>query len=712
MVIDQNKLNTEGTLEVRFDLENVGGADANNIDLTFPLGPDFNKIVQSPLKIYTIKDAYELDEGFESLYNITFSSTPTVPGVNSLNFRALNVTGWYVNAGTSDPAVWDTRSFYDLINVDVSVLGIGTVNFKFSLTSTNGFPAAFVSALDTLKVGMPAIAAASDVQPALDYIKSNFGGVLKTTFNESFHAVYEEQSIFDLDEGDFTYGPRTVAINEDTTRTEWFVNTTIDELTAGSSTSVAFRINNVPVETDVFALMGFIPSQDETGYPSATLVSSEQDYYDFMQYAFELVGFDGRPISFGLPDDFSFGLASYHSNVYGSMGLAFTYTNDAGYPFFGLSNGQNVQIADDEAIVSATVELDKQLYLVGDPVEITVDLSNNGDLTATDIKVNLFHGTLGRDNRFERIDLIDTLDASDLTAGNTATLTWNGEANSYLGYHTVFAIVEFTSDAGQGPEEVTDFFDIGVNSYEAGGETDHFVMSTLSGALLMPQDFTASPSIPEPLLVITTEVIGDGVTTDALTISAGETFTYRLTVLNDGEASTTALVGQAYSTTDLEVLSVDPSKGTVTQDSNGLVKVEGIELAKDESMTIDIEFRLLTDEAVLPAAFAEYSTNGESSLGSTVDTGVDVTVSSTGGSALLPSAGSAAQQQSQKSGSADASSNAFSSSSSVGASAQNNEDTDKTVVDGGPGFVGPSSADLMIFMVAPIAIFAILRKRK
>ena len=67
-----------------------------------------------------------------------------------------------------------------------------------------------------------------------------------------------------------------------------------------------------------------------------------------------------------------------------------------------MSNSQNLQIADDEAIVSAALTLDKQVYNPGQSKIITVDLQNSGDIAAENVKVHLYHATLGKGWMFER----------------------------------------------------------------------------------------------------------------------------------------------------------------------------------------------------------------------------------------------------------------------------------------------------------------------
>ncbi len=702
MTINQTKLNQDGELEVNFNMKNIGQKDAYNVNMAFPLGPDFGALTERNITIYTIKDQYTLDESFKADYYLDFSTTPTSPyEFNSLTFT---LDGWYRNS-TGDLALWDS-STTSLVLFSGTVSGVSVV---FSIQSATGFPIPFIDGVNTYIVpNMPTTVTSFD--DILNPVKNNFGKVLNHVFNASFNEIYQAEDKLIFDPGDFDLFHEQVAINSVETQDRWFLNTTIDHLAPGEEKSLSFYMHDVPTTADTLALMDFTKGTNSQGYPNATLSSHVQNYNEFMQYAFEMFGFDGRPLSFQLPPDFNLGLDEYTTGVYGSLGMTFTWENANGYPFFGLSNGQNMQIADDEAVIAASVELDKQNYIVGDPVTITTELTNYGDIPADDVVVHLYHSTLGRDYQLERIDKITDIDVGSLAAGASTTVSWSDVANTYLGYHTVFAIVEFISDAGQGPEPLPDFLDLGITGFTAGGETQHFVMSTLSGALLLPESFRAAPSIPEPIISLTTAITGEGVST-ALDLSAGEQFTYTVTITNEGDASTNVTLSQAYNTDELTLVSVNSELGSISQE-NGLVTVSTIPLAPGESTTVDIVFELQGDGAVLPPAVAAFTVDGDSSLGDTVNTGVDISVSATSPSSILTvSADSAAEGQSQKSGSEDASSSSFSASSSIGASVDTNiGGQESTVTD--VGFVGYSFFEVLALMAIPIVSVTIFKKRK
>lgn len=719
MSINQTKLNTDGIFEVEFELTNIGAETAYDIDLNLPLSKEFGALVDKNISIYTIKPNYEIDEAQEVLYNFHLQAGG---GTVNINYQLFNLTGWYVDAGTSNKAIWSAED--NKFNLFTGTYLGQTITVD--IESNGGYPAPLINAfnsevLDKLPTnGSTITGLANIVNPVLN----NMGPALKAMFNESLSTIYQKEDKFVFDKGDFDIEARTVAQNAATSYEKYFLNKTIASLAPGESTTVSFRFTDVPTTADALALMNFNTGKTAVtvvgssyDFPTATLISEGQNYYNFMQYMFQLHGFDGRPISYNLPDATAFTFdGGFWSDTFISEGLIFKYENAQGYPFFGMSNGQNIQFADDEAVIAATVELDKQNYNVGDPVHINATLENFGDLPATDVTVHLFHASLGREWRFERIDGFASIDVADVPAGDSISVQYDTEANTYLGFHTVFALVEFTTDAGQDPTgQLPDFFDLGKDTFEAGGEARHYTVSTLSGGLVLPKQFNAKPSIPEPVLVVDTEIISNSVTPVAL--SAGEEFVYKVTITNDGEAATTAEFTQNYNTDELEYLPTATVSQTSAQisdevsaaNSYGAVHVSGIELAAHASVTIVISFKLKGSGASLPPVVVAYSTSGDSSLGTTVDTGSGITVAASS-SNLFMSADSAAQQSSKKSGSEDSSSSSYSASSKVGASV-NTEGGNTSTVTGEPGFIG-YGPEFLYLMLIPLSIGAVARKRR
>ncbi|MCE7733285.1 MAG: hypothetical protein GPJ54_00310 [Candidatus Heimdallarchaeota archaeon] len=701
--INKTKLDVDGNLEVVFDLENVGLEAATDVTLNFPLGPDFGQLLNQDINIYRVKSQYQIDETFESSYTVSLS----VAGVDQFNYEAFVLTGWYNETIGEAPAIWTGLGGTSQNLYSETYLGNA---ISLDISSTNGMP----TPLDTL-ITTQLIPALAGVTPSLtaaseliNIVKTNLKPMLKDTFNSSFTQLYEAVDSFNFAVGDFQLVQEEVLVGPSATETQWFLRKVIASLAPGATETVSFSLNDIPVKSDKLAFMQFLPSETSEGYPKAQLISQESNYEEVIQYIFQTVGFDGRPISFPLPDELVYHFEAFEQGSIGSIGAPFTWKNGKGFPFFGLSNGLNLQIADDEAMIKASVNLDKTVYHPGDTVTMTVNVENIGDIAAENIEVHLLHTSLGKDwYLWNRLESIATETVGTLAAGASTEFTVTAEVNSYLGYAPVFAIVEFDSDVSPASSVaiVPDFLDLypgDTVSFEAAGTTHHYVSSTLSGALVLPLTNVQEPSIPEPQLAVETS-------------SDGDTVTYRIE--NVGGASTVLSFVQNY---DNEILTVTNNDVVVTGatsrvsvvDAAGLVLVDEVTLAPGDFVEIKVTYANPSGEAVaLPPAIIEFTTEGESSLGTVIEMGDGIVAPSMNSLSLF--AGAAAQQQSQQSATEDSSSAAFSASSSVGASVAVGGDTSSTkTVKGDSGFIGMSAPETLGLMLSTVTILTILRRRK
>lgn len=701
--INKTKLDVDGDLEVVFDLENVGDETATDVTMSFPLGPDFDKIVDQDINIYRVKSQYQIDETFESKYTVSFSAL----GSEQFNYEAFVLTGWYNETVGEAPAIWTGEGG---TNQNLYTGSFLSQPISLDFSSTNGLPIVLNDLINNQLI--PALATLTPNATLLSDVKSIIGDnlepMLKDTFNSSFHSLYEAVDSFNFAVGDFALVPEVVSVGPATTQNQWFLRKTISSMAPGATETLSFSLNDIPVKADKLAFMQFYPGETPEGYPKAQLTSEESNYEEVIQYIFQTVGFDGRPISFGLPDELAYHFDAFEPGSYGSIGAPFTWKNAKQFPFFGLTNGLNLQIADSEAMIKAAVTLDKTVYTVGDTVTMTVDVENIGDIAAENVKVHLLHTTLGKDwYLWNRLESIEVSDLGTIAAGASKQVIVTRVANSYLGYHPVFAVVEFDSDLGQSPATTTvpDFLDLypgDTVAVEFGAETHHYVSSTLSGALLLPAVQTQDPSIPEPLLEVSTSSDEDVVT---------------YTIENVGKASTDVSFVQKY---DSDVLTVSNNDVVVTPssadisllDSAGVLLVDEVTLAPGDVLEIKVTYANPSGEAVaLPPAIIEFTTEGESSLGTSIQMTEGIVAPSMYSLSLL--AGAAAQQQSQQSATEDSSSAAFSASSSVGASVAVGGDTSSTkTVKGDSGFIGMSAPETLGLMLASVTVLTFLRKRK
>jgi hypothetical protein len=700
--IDKNELDTNGNLNVVFDLTNTGAEVATDVTMSFPLGPNFDKINNSEIDIYRVKSAYEINSTFQTV----FSASLNIAGTDVFNYDAFTLTGWYDLAGTDNPAIWVGEGGTSQTLYSDSYLG---QTITFVLSTTNGMPATLDSLITSQLV--PALAGVTPQEAVTgglgDVVKSNLKPMLNDTFWSAFTTIYEAVDSFNFDKGSFDVIKEEVRVGPSEHREEWFLRAVVPSIAAnGGTAQLSFSITDIPVASDPLAFMKFVPSQTAEGLPKAELISEVSNYNEVLQYIFQVVGFDGRPISFQLPDELRYHFNAFEPGSVGSIGAPFTWKNSNGYPFFGLSNGLNLQVADDEAMIKATVNLDKTVYNVGDTVTMTIDVTNIGNTAADNVKVHLLHTTLGKDwYLWERLESIAVEEIGSLAAGASQQVVVTRVANSYLGYHPVFAVVEFDSDLVGDTAEVPDFLDHypgDMVKFEAAGRTHHYVSSTLSGALLLPAVQSQTPAIPEPRLEVSTTSEGDEVT---------------YTITNVGDASTAVTFVQNYDNEALTVSNDDvvvtPSTADVSVvNSAGVILVDDVTLAPGDVLEIKVTYYNPpgSDPVALPPAIVEFTTEGESSLGNSIQMGAGVVAQSANSLNLL--AGAAAQQQSQQSATEDSSSAAFSASSSVGASVEVGAESSTQTEKGDSGFIGISVPETIGLMLASVSVFTLLRRKK
>lgn len=720
LTIDQAKLNQEGTLEFDFDLTNVGQAEARNVELSFPVGPDFQEIASKNITIYRLQEDVTLNEAFSAGYNISLSyDLSAVPDAfksavlaalpQELNFEFLNLDGWYESNSTSDILFFNSTTQLVLFDESISVSG-QSVGATLLIDSPEGIPQMAIDAINTFIVPVIEDAVAGGVDSTTvteisDGVKAALPDVLKFTFNETLANAYEPVQIFKVNDGDFTRVQKNVGIDAATAQMEWFLEADVESLPAGDSTTLSWSVENVPKETDNFQTINFIKDTDTNGFPSVTLESKLQSYADLMRYTLAVFDYHGRPLSyqFGGGPVANLALDQVSVDSFLSIGMAFTWENANGFKFFGLSNGQNLQVGDNEAVLTTTVNFkdNAQVFEVGDDVTIEVEVTNNGDSEATDVAVHLYHAALGRGNQFEYVQRFHSTTIDNIAAGATETYEVTVVANSFIGYHPVFAITEFTSDAGEGATPVTDFFDLGVTEWRYGGEARHITTSTLTGGLLLPAVQAAAPAVPEPQITFST----------GLSISATG-FTYTLTAENTGDAETTVFITQTFSTAEVNLESFASNKGTIDSSSTvggvGLVTVSEVTLAPGESVVITLDFTFVGDSAYIPPATAVYQTPGESSLGDRASTNPE---GDSGGDSLSLEASASAQEAAQESATESGEYSAYSGGAAVGAYAGGVGTESNTDVEAPPSFIGFGPMVAFALLVIPLTGAGIYRRK-
>ncbi|MHA1199523.1 MAG: hypothetical protein ACTSQF_09380 [Candidatus Heimdallarchaeaceae archaeon] len=638
MAYDQDMLNNDGRLQMDYVVTNTGTEAATDIDISYPLGPDFLDFLATKPNVFILRDDVTItDTNYSNAIHGTvlmqfegalFPDVAYPDMVYEQDFLILYE--WYQN--NTDMSMVDINP----ANTDVVVKSdfatyvigdSGDVITTVSLSSPNGIPTALINAcmaylapidlpvgnptdvIDTFMAYMDTIAIAA--QDSADYL---------------FNLLYTEQTIFDPVLMDFEFTNRTVGfIGDAEYRKEVFLSTTIPFLDVGESVNVSWALDNIPAKDMSFGMMGLAPVNVGASYGALQLSTMERTGYDLLQFLFG-VGDDNVPL---LGDKFSRPLSYYEhwTGLWLSAGARYSYNDAQGFEYYGFSNGINLQIADDEAVLNVQVSLNQTAYVVGDPVTVYYSIENTGNLPAEDVVLGLYHGRMGADWQIKDPQLFWIDEIGTINNGTTYANSADVIANSFLGIHPVYAVVAFTSDKGQtvGNEGNIDFAPGLTSTFTGAAETAQIIFSNMDWGLVLPETEDRRPAFPQPVIEIAVDV--------DFIIEEGKPWELLITIeiTNVGEELTHVTAIQFYNASEMQLLykSSTPQGYTMngTRLGIGVILFQGITLHPGESVALEMRWLFLTSQGCyIPGIIIIYDSRYENELGNegVVDTTPDV----------------------------------------------------------------------------------------
>jgi len=618
MDYDQQLLNEDGILQMNYEVTNTGTETAENITISYPLGPDFiDMIVNSPT-IYKLRDDVTIDEDFYSEVNATLliDFGGTLEGVVDdfyVNVTVLVFDGWYRNITDGQLSFWNESATEQIVNFDYiefdtgpDLPGTGSITVNATLKSETGLNTilTFLVAYYLSQIDLTEYIIAGDLDSLIyDYGEALWNGIAYSVLAIQA-TLYEEQTLFDPDLQDFEYVERTVGpVGQE--HTEYFLEAVIPSLGPNETVFLSWALENVTSQSMEFGVMR---GEEVEGSDAVKLITRKHNYLEMMQM---ILGFadDAGQLAYGRP-------ISYYdeeADAWLSVGARFRYQDPEGFEYFGFSNGINFQLADDEAVINAHVELNQTSYKVGDPVTITGYIRNTGDINAENVKLYLFHGRMGNDWQIEDPDLFYYEEIGTIENGTQYNFEVQVDANSFLGIHPVYAVVEFDSDYGQEALPVYNFWEPNITAeFEGAAQTHEWVLSNMDWALLIPRTNERRPAFPQPVLDIETSV------EIIIPENAPWEIEVTLTITNVGDAETHITITQFYNLTELSLLSKTTTKGSISNGTYfgmGYIRVEGITLYPGDSVTLTMHWLFLTsDGCYIPAAEIIYDSRFENEL--------------------------------------------------------------------------------------------------
>ncbi|MCK4844680.1 MAG: hypothetical protein KAS95_03310, partial [Candidatus Heimdallarchaeota archaeon] len=487
MGYDQTLLREEGTLEMLYDVTNTGEETAEDILISYPLGPAFQDLIDEKPDIYRLRDDVTIDEIVMEIYG-TFEVTYTGDSFADVddiyeNQIILVLDGWYRNDTDGSLVDIDDTNTNQIIkteNVEYWFMTtlLGTVDISVFIQCADGLSNTLIDrATDALElVNLADYTNILDVQNGIDEYRDTLEESVALAARQLFDLLYQPQSVFDLVNGDFHIEEKTVGHFE-TERTEYFLEANIASLAPAQTVTLNWNLTNIPSNAWSIGFMRIVfPFEVGGTIPAVKLDTDEWTYEKIMQTA---LGFadaagqlaHGRLLSF----------YDWWSGTWISPGARFRYEDPQNFEYFGFSNGINFQIADDEAVLNVNVAMDQTGYIVGDPVRIDYTIENTGDCDATQVKLRLFHGQMGKDWQITYPEEFAVVDIGTILKGQSESGFIVVDANSFLGIHSVYGVADFISDEGQLPLDVEDWFG-NTEQFEGAAEAHHLVLSNMDWA--------------------------------------------------------------------------------------------------------------------------------------------------------------------------------------------------------------------------------------
>ncbi len=410
---------------------------------------------------------------------------------------------------------------------------------------------------------------------------------------------------------DFTITTRDVGEVGDAAYEQVFLNTTIPFLAAyGGSTTLSWAMDNIPAKDMHFGIMGVAPVDVGAEHDALLLSTLDRTGYDLMRLLFG-IGDPGSDFTYSRP------LSFYNpwEDIWYSAGAMFSYEDPEGFEYYGFSNGINLQVADDEAVLNVNVALNQTAYQVGDPVRVDYSIENTGNCDAENVHLFLVHGRMGNDWQIRDPDVFWYDDVGTVAQSTTYVNHADVHANSFLGIHPVYAIVYFDSDAGQTPgvDGYVDFAPGLEAIFEGAAETHQAVLSNMDWAVLLPKTQARRPAFPQPVLEISVDA--------QIIIPEDAPWELEVTIeiTNVGESATHITAMQFYNATEMELISRSSTEGDIVDGiyyGMGIIVFQGITLEPTESVIITIRWLFLTSHGCfVPGIYVIYDSRFANELG-------------------------------------------------------------------------------------------------
>ncbi|MCK4844956.1 MAG: hypothetical protein KAS95_04730, partial [Candidatus Heimdallarchaeota archaeon] len=574
-----DELNQNGILDMVYSVQNVGTSPAINTTIVFPIPEDFEEILLHGAHTPVLKEDIRINETVSSLIKIRVSYESIV----DVNITVLDIQGWYENITEGMLVRW----------MDNTTI---VLNEYLEILSSNGIPLdvynVIMQNLDEYMQDFNIVEFYLNPTDAIQEVYQFLLPKINNAYDTLYENLYDEKVLFQFNQNDFTYVSTIFGS---------YLYCHIPVLDVNESVEISWNLANVPTTNDKFGIFRFEVQTSNEDLDYISFQSYEYDYKNLMIAMFAQNNISGRFLS-----DYSAA-----SDAFVSLGSRFKYQDVLGREYYGLTNGLNLQMGDEEAVLSCTLLSNESIYVVGDEVSFLLDIQNVGTLSAYDVRVDIVNLKLNYLWLPTEIVLIKSFSISHIDGNSSFVKEFSINANSNIGLNTYVALVSFISDKSEDPLEIPNPWSNELLIWTFSGETLNVVSSTMVTGILVPPlllQNQARPSFPVPELsldydyqitddnqvTVIYEITNTGLSSSNLTISQ---------VLDNSLADSLSATSY-YITEENEILLTITSSATL---SCTKVNLANVTLNPGEMVRIQEVFSNIEEEIVIPPIIIVYS---------------------------------------------------------------------------------------------------------
>ena len=466
-------LEDHGILNMTYTAINIGSDEAIDTKITLPVPFELQAFITSGAEISVLNDSFNINESFSSFITLHFNYN-----FYDYEIPVLDIQGWYQNTATSELERWQN-------DTEIILDEYATVQCSNGI-STDLYQEVF-----------------EEIQPLIDLYGSDviaenfwyYGPVIQAGLERAVANAYESvfgyfyinKTLFNFEPGNFTYTDSILG---------GYLEATISSLDVYESVDLSWKINDIPTSNDKFGAFSIF-SESIGLYEYGVFRTVESDYKDLMLTFFAQINSAGRFLS-------SF---DELTQTFISLGSRYSYYDKQGNTYYGLTNGLNLQIGDDEAVLESSLTLKDSIYTAGDKIDFALNISNFGSIGAYDVHVDIVNLRLNYLWQLTDLVLVKSFDIDQIDPGENLSHEFSTYANSYIGLNTYVALISFTSDKDQSFVEITDPWTGQIIPWIYGAEARNIVSSTLTFGILLPPELLteeARPSFPLPEISVET----------------------------------------------------------------------------------------------------------------------------------------------------------------------------------------------------------------